>query len=104
VGIVLVAVIVVVIVSFENQRTTPSLASFPTAESQPTTSIPYPDVPRVSIAETQPRLAAGQVVMVDVRSAESYQQSHIAGAISVPETEVEARIDELPRDVDLVLY
>lgn len=98
------AVIIAVIASFENRRTTPSLASVPTAAPLSTASIPYPDVPRTPLQDAQQGVAAGEALFVDVRSAASYQQSHIAGAISVPETEIQARIDELPRDVDLVLY
>lgn len=96
--------IIVVIVSFENRRSTPAIAAIPTAVPQPTQPVPYPDVPRLSIEEAQQRLASGDAVMVDVRSPASYEQSHITAAISAPETELEEWIDELPRDVDLVLY
>lgn len=102
--LILVVVIVVVIISFENRSATPSIASIPTAIAQPTQSIPYPHVPRISIEETQQRVVAGDAQILDVRSASSYQQSHITGAISAPETALEEWIDQVPRDVELVLY
>jgi flagellar basal body-associated protein FliL len=104
VGVVLVAVVAAVIVSFENRGAAPRPASLPTAGSLSTASIPYPGVPRTSLQDAQQGVAAGEALFLDVRSAAAYQQSHIAGAISAPETELEEWIDELPQDVDLVLY
>lgn len=104
VGLVLVVVVVGVIASFENRGARAGTASIPTTTALSTTSIPYPDVPRTSIQETQQRVAAGEAIMVDVRSAAAYQQSHVTGAISLPETEVKARLEELPRNVELILY
>jgi hypothetical protein len=43
-------------------------------------------------------------VMIDVRSAEEYQEAHIKGAISIPLDEFERRIGEIPRDRPLVFY
>ena len=43
-------------------------------------------------------------IMIDVRSAEEYQEVHIKGAVSIPLSEFESRIGEIPRDRPLVLY
>jgi 3-mercaptopyruvate sulfurtransferase SseA len=43
-------------------------------------------------------------IMIDVRSAEEYQEAHIKGAISIPLGEFESRVGEIPRDRPLVLY
>jgi rhodanese-related sulfurtransferase len=56
------------------------------------------------VDETQEKLAQGEAILVDVRSSTSYAKSHAAGAVSIPEEEMEARQNELPRDKDLVLY
>ncbi len=69
-----------------------------------TTSIPFPDVRRVSLQETQSKVEQGQAVLVDVRSKSSYDQGHAAGAISIPEEEIAARLGELPRDKEIILY
>lgn len=50
------------------------------------------------------RLAAGEVLVLDVRPAEEYRQGHIAGAVSVPVDELEARLAELPTGQEIVAY
>lgn len=110
VGLVVVAIIVGAIISIENQQ--PVAASgagdgsvpMVTAGAQPTRPIPHPSVARISLEDTVDGLEQGQLVIVDVRSSDSYAKSHIKGSISIPEEEIEARADELPRDKDIVLY
>jgi rhodanese-related sulfurtransferase len=75
-----------------------------TAQAQPTSQIPYPNVPRISLDETKSKLDNGQAVLVDVRSKSSYDKSHAVGAISIPEQEINSRLNELPRDQEIVLY
>jgi hypothetical protein len=110
VGVVVVALVIGAIAFLENGRGSSAaqprdgLAQGNTAQALNTSSIPYPDVPRVSLQETQDKLAQGQAVLVDVRSKTSYDKSHAEGAISIPEEEMEARKDELPRDKELILY
>ena len=50
------------------------------------------------------RVAAGEVVVVDVRPAAEYAAGHIAGAISVPLEVLEARLAELPPGREVVAY
>ena len=104
-GVVVVAIIIGAIVSIENRPTAADI-SVPvvTTQAQAPASIPFPAVPRVSVDDTQDLLTAGQAVVVDVRTSGSYQQSHIAGAISIPEAEMNARMNELPHDKDIILY
>lgn len=110
VGVVVLVIIVGAILSIEGQQTAtasrPGDVSQPetTARAQPASDIPYPSVPRVSLQETKEGLEAGQIVVVDVRSQDSYDNSHIAGALSIPEGEIDSRLDELPRDKDVVFY
>jgi hypothetical protein len=67
-------------------------------------TLPYPDIPRISPAEAYQQQEAGTAVLVDVRDEPFYRESHAAGAISVPENELLARLDELPADKTLILY
>ena len=46
----------------------------------------------------------GSVVVLDVRPSEEYAAGHIPGAISVPLAELEARLDSLPTDAQIVAY
>jgi 3-mercaptopyruvate sulfurtransferase SseA len=70
----------------------------------PTTSMPDDGVRRITTAELRDALEKGTAIVVDVRSAESYRQAHIKGALSIPESEIASRKDELPRDKTIVLY
>lgn len=58
----------------------------------------------VSRAELLERVAAGTAVVVDLRPREEYAAGHVAGAISVPLPELEARLADLPVDVEIVAY
>jgi rhodanese-related sulfurtransferase len=59
---------------------------------------------RVTRAELVARVRRGEVVVVDVRPAQEYEAGHVAGAISIPFDQLESRLDELPRDLDIVAY
>lgn len=50
------------------------------------------------------RVAAGDVVVLDVRPAEEYRAGHIPGAVSIPLAELPDRIGELPEDTEIVVY
>jgi hypothetical protein len=43
-------------------------------------------------------------LILDVRSIAAYEEEHIAGAISLPEDQVDARAGELPRDEIIIAY
>jgi len=110
VGVVVVAIVIGVIVSLESGRSTPPVSAGDlTGQGNnvaplDTRSLPYPDVPRVTLAEAQEKLEQGQAILVDVRSKESFDKAHAAGAISIPEEEIAARANELPGDRELILY
>jgi hypothetical protein len=50
--------------------------------------------PRISVAELQKLLGSGDVIVLDVRSEDTYARAHVPGAISVPLETVEARAKE----------
>lgn len=63
------------------------------------------EVPRITPQEVKEKLDAGEdLVIVDSRSLEAYNHSHIAGAVSLPLDEIGTRYGELPKDKLLVLY
>ncbi|MDQ3609984.1 MAG: metalloregulator ArsR/SmtB family transcription factor [Actinomycetota bacterium] len=65
---------------------------------------PAEDVQPVTRDELLARLRTGDVTVVDVRPPEEYAAGHIAGALSVPLDELEARLAELPADTGVVAY
>lgn len=50
------------------------------------------------------RVKHGEVTVLDVRPAEEYRAGHIPGALSIPVAEIKARLDELPKNRDVVAY
>jgi len=111
VGVVLVALIIGAVVLNEKRSSSaaavqPEEISVPvkTVEPQPTQSIPYPAVPRITLKETQSLLENEQALLIDVRDSAAYDQLHAVGALSFPEAEIESRLSELPRDKQLILY
>ena len=87
-------------------------AAEPTATSAPeptATEFQEPkdksEVPRISVEDLKERLDNGKAILVvDSRATSVFEVRHIAGAISVPQHEVESRLDEFPHDQDIVFY
>jgi rhodanese-related sulfurtransferase/DNA-binding HxlR family transcriptional regulator len=55
-------------------------------------------------AELAERLRRGDVTVIDVRPDAEFAAGHVAGARSVPVTELERRLDSLPHDAEVVAY
>lgn len=107
VGVVLLALLAGAIIALNNGQSASagnSSAQANTAQALNTGSMPYPGVPRIALQETQDKLEQDQAVLVDVRSKAAYDGSHAAGAVSFPEDEITSRLDELPRDKEIILY
>jgi rhodanese-related sulfurtransferase len=47
---------------------------------------------------------AGRLVVLDTRSAEAYAEEHIPQAINIPTEDVPQRLNEIPKDKDVVAY
>lgn len=58
----------------------------------------------LSQSELSERMAAGDVVVLDVRPEPEYRAGHIAGAVSIPIKELTARLSELPAGQPVVAY
>jgi rhodanese-related sulfurtransferase len=50
------------------------------------------------------RMARGDVVLVDVRPAQEFEAGHIEGAQSIPIAELRQRLEEVPKDREIVAY
>lgn len=61
-------------------------------------------VTRIEAATLKSQHDAGQVTIVDVRDAASYQVGHIPGALHVPFASVEAQLPSIPKDKPIVTY
>ena len=59
---------------------------------------------QISRCELAKRIAAGDVVVVDVRPAAEHAAGHITGARSIPIAELAAKVKDLPADLEVVAY
>ena len=76
---------------------TPTSVSLPISER---------DVPRVTVEEAKAALENGTAIIVDVRSAEAFAVSHVAGAINIQLGEFESNPTglSLPKDQWIITY
>ncbi len=77
----------------------PALAA-PTAPAE----IPNPEIPRVSLGNAKAAYELKSAVFVDVRDAQSYQASHIPGAVSIPLADLPNRLNELKPTDWIITY
>ncbi len=55
-------------------------------------------------ADLLERVRSGEATVIDVRPPDEYRSGHIPGAISLPLTELERRLKELPHESEIVAY
>ncbi|EQM75740.1 MULTISPECIES: rhodanese-like domain-containing protein [Microbacterium] len=58
----------------------------------------------IDVVAAREAVAAGEAVLVDTRRLESWDHGHIAGAVHLPTSDVDARLTTLPRDRTLIVY
>ena len=63
------------------------------------------EVPRISVEELKERIDSGESIVIgDTRGQIMFDLGHIAGAIVIMHHHVEALLDDLPLDQEIVLY
>ena len=93
----LVLVIAAVVFSQNLTQATPAT----TAAAQ---NIPFPDVPRVSLADAKSAFDLGSAIFVDVRGEPYYSQRHIQDALSIPETDLDTALAQLDPQAWIITY
>ncbi|WP_315072619.1 rhodanese-like domain-containing protein [uncultured Microbacterium sp.] len=58
----------------------------------------------IDVVAAREAVATGEAVLVDTRRLESWGHGHIAGAVHLPTSDVDARLATLPRDRTLIVY
>mgnify|MGYP003577648539 CR=1 FL=1 len=58
------------------------------------------DVPRISVEQALGAIESGAAIVLDVRSAQAYELSHIPQALSIPLATIEADPNSLPLEKD----
>lgn len=62
------------------------------------------DMEGLSLLDLKKRLENGEVLLLDVRPKEEYEEAHILGAVSIPIEELEEKLASLPTNCDVVAY
>jgi predicted sulfurtransferase len=62
------------------------------------------EVPRMEAKEVMALLARKEAVLVDVRAAGAFAVMHAEGALSIPEENLDARLQDLPKDKLIAAY
>lgn len=98
---------------------TSATASATTATVPPTTTAPLTvttpltpppvqgergSVARIAVEDLRERVKGGNVAIIDVRDAASYQAAHIPGSINIPFASIESQINLVPKGKEIVLY
>lgn len=58
----------------------------------------------VTLSDLVLRMDKGEVLLLDVRPKEEFEQAHIPGALSMPIEELENQLSTLPTHIDIVAY
>lgn len=58
----------------------------------------------VTLEELHQKISKQDVVVLDVRPGEEYKSGHIKEAISIPVEELASRMEELPREAEIIAY
>lgn len=92
---------------YQGRDPSPPRPPAPTPLPSPTaTTVADEPPPRISLADFKALYdnPAKRPLILDVRAKEAYDLGHIKGAISFPEADVDARVNELPRNTLIVAY
>lgn len=87
---------------FNRPEAVPAVTHTPTNVVE--SDIPFPEIVRISVEESQAQFNAGTAVILDVRPFEDYQTLHAANAVSIPLTELPDRYTELSPDAEILTY
>ena len=79
-------------------------ASAPQAAPAAPAELPYPEIVRVSLGDAKAAYDLKQAVYLDVRDADSFANSHIPGAVSIPLNDLETRLKELDPQAWILTY
>ena len=74
------------------------------SNAAPPQSIPYPDIPRITLGDAKAAYDLNNAVFIDTRGDSYFAQGHIPGAMSITEDQIENRLDELDPGAWVITY
>ena len=83
----------------------PSCTTEPSSEPGKTAVQETPEVQTISADALKKKLDDGNsIVLLDVRTTDRYDTSHIDKAISIPYNDIPDRYEEIPQDGEIIVY
>jgi len=73
------------------------------APGAPASQVAFPAISQAALLQYQAKHAE-HLFVLDVRSPEEFREGHVPGAVNVPYDQITARIAEVPKNKDVVLY
>ena len=58
----------------------------------------------ISVQQGKEMIDRGEVIILDVRTQDEYNEGHILGSTLIPVDELDSRLKELPRDKKILVY
>jgi hypothetical protein len=104
IGMLVVGLMLVIFLHINNNKNNGPVLAQPSGTPQATTAAGDP--PRMPLDQFKALYddPAKRPMIIDVRALASYDEGHIAGAISFPEADVDTRVNEIPKDKLVVAY
>jgi sulfur-carrier protein adenylyltransferase/sulfurtransferase len=85
----------------------PSIFSTTSTETttDPSCAMMNPNIPTMTVRTLSGRIAHGEdLFILDVRQPEEYEESSIPGSVLIPLAELRERLDEVPRDREIIVH
>lgn len=69
-----------------------------------TSDLPFDSYTSHSPTDVAPRVAQGEIILIDVRNPHEWEAGHVEGAQNIPLGELQTRLTELPQDQPVAVY
>lgn len=106
IGALVVGLGLVIMLLLTNKTNNPGVpVASATVDPNAPTAVAQPTPPRMPIEEFKALYdSPNRPLIIDVRAAQSFDEGHIAGAISFPEADADTRVSEIPKDKLVIAY
>lgn len=99
-GVVLILTAIIWQLTGNDQPGAAPTASIPSGQSQ----LPFPDVVRISLRDAKAAYDAGSALFLDVRDSDSYNASHIPGALNIEVAQLLTQLAKLDSSKSIITY
>ncbi len=66
--------------------------------------LPFPDAPRIPLAQAKADFDRSTAVFIDTHNATTFEAEHIRGAINITPSDLDAKINLIPKGKKIIVY